>query len=121
MQQRPTCPACGGDPQRGRKKGEPACGVCHGGMAESPLGKQAMAQAAKAGTQKVKQAVAQRQQMAARQQMQQRAIAGGARPGMGPQAGPPQGAPMGGPGGAGRPQVDPRMLALLAARMRGGR
>lgn len=57
-----------------------------------------MAQAAKAGAQKVKAAMQQRQQAAAQQQMRQRAIVG-ARPGMGM-------------GGA-RPQFDPRRLAML--------
>jgi len=115
QQQAQRCPACGGEPMRGSKKGSPTCAVCHGDMATSPLGKQAMAQASKAGAQKVKQAMAQRDQMAQREQMQRRAIAGGAagmRPGMG---GP------GMPQGQGQPQVDPRMLAALIARSRGGR
>lgn len=84
MQQRPQCPACGGDPQRGRKKGEPACNVCKGGMSESPAGKQAMTMAARQGAMKVKQQMAQRQQMQARQQLAQRGMAQGMRPGMGP-------------------------------------
>jgi len=106
-QQQPAqrCPACGGEPLRGAKKGEPTCPVCHGGMSDSPAGKQALAQQAKAGAAKVKQAMAQRQ---------------GTRPGMRPgMAGP---GAMGRPGmGAPQPQIDPQMAAQLIARLRGGR
>ena len=102
QQQRPQCPACGGEPMRGSKKGSPTCPVCHGDMSTSPAGKQAMAQQAKMGAAKVQQAMQQRQ----------RAMPQGARPGMGP-----QGAPMGGA----RPQIDPRqLLAMLAARQQQG-
>ncbi len=99
---------------RGSKKGSPTCAVCHGDMATSPAGKQAMSQASKAGAQKVRQAMAQRQQMQQREQMQRRAIAGGGA-GMGPGMGAP-----GMPQGQGQPQVDPRMIAALLARARGG-
>ncbi len=113
QQQEQKCPACGGVPMRGAKKGEPVCKVCSGGMSDSPLGKQAMQAAAQQGAQKVRQAMQQRQQMAQREQMQRRMIAGAGRPGVG----------MGAPGAAqqGQPQVNPQVLAALAARLRGGR
>lgn len=113
-QQHPAqrCPACGGEPLRGAKKGEPTCPVCHGGMSDSPAGKQALAQQAKAGAAKVKQAMAQRQQAGAQQQMQRRAIAGGGPQGMRPGMGAP---------GQGQPQINPQVLAALADRLRGGR
>jgi uncharacterized Zn finger protein (UPF0148 family) len=107
-QQQPAqrCPACGGEPVRGAKKGEPTCPVCHGGMSDSPAGKQALAQQAKAGAAKFKQAMAQRQQ------------AGGGAQGMRPGIGAPVG--QGGP-----QRIDPRALAMLAAvaqqQQRGGR
>ena len=119
MPQRPSqpsqvaqqCPACGGDPTRGRKKGEPACKVCAGGMSDSPLGKQAMEQASKAGAAKIRQAAQQRQETAAREQMQRRAIAGGGAQGMRPGMEAPQR----------QPKIDPRVLEQLIARARGGR
>ena len=114
-QQQPAqrCPACGGEPLRGAKKGEPTCPVCHGGMSDSPAGKQALAQQAKAGAAKVKQAMAQRQQ----------AQRPGMRPGM---AGPgAMGRPgMGAPARQGQPQgqFDPRAAMLLRdLAQRGGR
>jgi hypothetical protein len=116
MSQRPQqqsaqmCPSCKGDPARGRKKGEPACPICHGGMSDSPLGKQAMDQAGKVSAAKFKQAVQQRQQAGAQQQMQRRAFTGGGPQGMQPGMAVPQG----------QPRIDPQ-LAQLAARLRGGR
>ena len=107
QQQAQRCPACQGEPMRGSKKGSPTCAVCHGDMATSPLGKQAMAQASKAGAEKVKQAMQQRQQ-------QRRVIAGAGRPGMGV-PGMPQGQQQG-------QQIDPRAAMLLQAlAQRGGR
>jgi hypothetical protein len=92
---------------RGSKKNSPTCAVCHGDMATSPAGKQAMSQASKMGAAKVKAA------------MQQRGGGQGMRPGMG---GPmPQGARPGmqgsmGPGAPqGQPRIDPRLLQMLAA------
>jgi hypothetical protein len=101
QQQQPAqrCPACGGEPLRGAKKGEPVCPVCHGGMSDSPAGKHALAKQAKAGAANVKQAMAQRQQ------------AGGGARGMQPGMGVPQG----------QPQVDPQAVAQFVARLRGGR
>ncbi len=109
------CPGCGGEPMRGSKKGSPTCAVCHGDMATSPAGKQAMSQASKAGAQKVRQAMQQRQQMAQREQAQRRMIAGAGRPGMGVPGVAQQGWPQG-------QQIDPRAAMLLQAlAQRGGR
>ena len=111
--QQPTqqmCPVCGGPPLRGSKKGEPVCPACHSGLSDSPLGKRAMAQAAQQRAEQVKQAVSQRRGQ------QQAIIRGGQgmRPGV---PGVPQGQ---GQPPQGQPQVDPRLIQMLAARLQQG-